>query len=290
MTAPADDDDRIDGDTIDFASPQRHKPKRRIGLYAVLGLFFLVVGGAAGAWLTIDYWWPEGEDGETPLIRAKSGPLKVRPDDPGGMSVPNQDKLIYERMGAGGLPPEPEQLLPGPERPLAPPRRAPAAEAAMPLPPPPAVVPAVPMAPTTAPRAVVAAPIPARPPTTPVPSAPATPDEVEAVTPPAPAPPPPLPQTAAVATTPKAAGAYKVQVVAVRSPEAAQREWDRIRQRNMDLLNAMELTVTKVDLGPGKGIYYRLRAGPLADEAAAKKLCDQLDQRKVGCLVVRPGG
>ena len=295
MTAPA-DDDRIDGDTIDFATPQRRKSKRRTGIYAVLGLFFLVVGGAAGAWFTIDRWWPEGEDGETPLIRAKSGPLKVRPDDPGGMSVPNQDKLVYEKMGAGGLTPEPEQLLPGPERPLAPPRRAPAAESPMPPPPPPAVAATAPIAPApaAAPRSAISTPIPTRPPTASVPSAtasaPATPAEVEAVTPPAPAPPPPQAQTATVTTAPKAAGAFKIQLVAVRSPEAAQREWDRIRQRNMDLLNAMELTVTKVDLGPGKGIYYRLRAGPLADEAAAKKLCEQLDQRKVGCLVVRPGG
>ena len=44
MTAPA-DDDRIDGDTIDFATPQRRKSKRRTGIYAVLGLFFLVGGG-----------------------------------------------------------------------------------------------------------------------------------------------------------------------------------------------------------------------------------------------------
>jgi cell division septation protein DedD len=116
-----------------------------------------------------------------------------------------------------------------------------------------------------------------------------TPEEVEAVEAPRPAPPAPVAQVAAKPAAAKA-GAYKIQLVAVRSPDAANKEWDRLRQRNSDLLSGMELTVTKADLGPDKGIYYRLRAGPLGDEDAAKKLCAELTKRKIGCLVVRPGG
>ncbi len=42
------------------------------------------------------------------------------------------------------------------------------------------------------------------------------------------------------------------------------------------------------DLGPAKGVFYRVRVGPLDDEAAARGLCAQLAERKVGCLVVPP--
>ncbi|MBR0671193.1 hypothetical protein GXW76_08415, partial [Roseomonas soli] len=49
-----------------------------------------------------------------PLIEADPRPFKVRPDDPGGLRVPNQDELIFERnrganqTGGGRLAPEPE--------------------------------------------------------------------------------------------------------------------------------------------------------------------------------------
>ena len=56
----------------------------------------------------------------------------------------------------------------------------------------------------------------------------------------------------------------------------------------MDLLGDLGLKVTKADLGAKKGIYYRLRAGPLADEKAARRLCRQLTKRQVGCLIIKP--
>jgi hypothetical protein len=33
-----------------------------------------------------------------------------------------------------------------------------------------------------------------------------------------------------------------------------------------------------------------LRAGPLADKATARALCQVLAKKKVGCLVIPPGG
>ncbi len=81
-----------------------------------------------------------------------------------------------------------------------------------------------------------------------------------------------------------------MQLAAVRSLERAQGEWDRLRRMNADLLGKLALSVVKAELGPNKGVFYRLRAGPLADEATARALCANLTKRKVGCLVVRPGG
>ncbi len=98
--------------------------------------------------------------------------------------------------------------------------------------------------------------------------------------------PPPAPKTPA--TEAKTAPAYKVQVGAVRSLERAQGEWERLRRKNSDLLGKLALSITKADLGSKKGVFYRLRAGPVADEAAARALCANLAKRKMGCLVIRP--
>ncbi|MBW8056299.1 MAG: SPOR domain-containing protein, partial [Nitrospira sp.] len=86
------------------------------------------------------------------------------------------------------------------------------------------------------------------------------------------------------------APAYKVQLAAERSLEGARGEWERLRRKNLDLLGNLTLSVTKADLGPEKGVFYRLRAGPVGDKAAARALCAKLARREMGCLVVRPGG
>ena len=55
-------------------------------------------------------------------------------------------------------------------------------------------------------------------------------------------------------------------------------------------LGVLKLLAVKADRGPPKGVYYRLRAGPLADKEAARALCAKLAARKAGCLVVGPAG
>ena len=79
---------------------------------------------------------------------------------------------------------------------------------------------------------------------------------------------------------------YYVQL-ASRSSEAAARDyWSTQRQAHGDLLDGLSPIVTSADLGP-KGIMYRLKAGPLADRAAANALCAQLAKHQLDCLVVR---
>jgi hypothetical protein len=84
--------------------------------------------------------------------------------------------------------------------------------------------------------------------------------------------------------------AYQIQIAAVRTPERATSEWARLKSKHGDLLGGYSLNVVRADLGATKGIFYRLRAGPIAWEYVAKVLCDNLSKRKVGCLIVRPGG
>ncbi len=84
-------------------------------------------------------------------------------------------------------------------------------------------------------------------------------------------------------------GKFLIQLAAVRSIERATTEWSRLRRKHPNLLKGLSLAVTKADLGPGKGTFYRLRAGPIAKESIAKLLCARLSQHKTGCLVVRGG-
>jgi len=94
----------------------------------------------------------------------------------------------------------------------------------------------------------------------------------------------PSPQKTAVAV----ASAYRIQVAAMRSAEAADQEWQRLLAKNRDILGSFEMNVTPVDLG-AKGTFYRIRAGTFADRAAARAVCAALAERRVPCLVVAPG-
>ena len=80
---------------------------------------------------------------------------------------------------------------------------------------------------------------------------------------------------------------FLVQVAAARTLEAAKTEWSRIQKKNFDLLEKAKIKITKVNLGSSKGIFFRLRVGPLSGDIEARKLCESLKKRKAGCLVIR---
>ncbi len=238
-----------------------------------------------------------------PLIRADETATKTRPNQPGGMAIPDQDKLVYDQ-GRGQ--PHVEKLLPPPETPL--PRPAPAEpEPATALPtgassPPPIVAaeasPPQPVAGTIAPAAatpstaassaaataMLAAPstVPAAVPAATTPPAATAPVVKPAATAtPAPAPAKP-PAKVALATT----GGYRLQVGAMRSDDIAKREWERIKAANKDILGSLNATWPRVDLGV-KGVFYRIQTSAIADGATADRLCNELKQRNVGCIIVR---
>ncbi len=286
--------------TVDREPAGRGRSKFYSGLRLFLYFAVVFAAGAGAGWYYAGTQFFAADGSEVPLIRAGKGPVKVRPISPGGMEVPDRDKLVYDRMQGNGERPQVERLLPAPETPLPPPRRESPRQMAAPAPAPKSAKDLAAVAPAAG--AVTSGPAKdvakagasgARPvhtgPSAPPGSAPATPtvEEVLAAVPPPPAPPPPAPKGPGKGTM--NAPAYRVQLAAVRSLERAQGEWDRLRGKNSDLLGKLALSVIKADLGPKKGVFYRLRAGPLADEATARALCAKLSKRQVGCLVVRPG-
>lgn len=57
------------------------------------------------------------EPDEVPLIKADADPVKSRPDDPGGMEVPHQDRLIYDKVSGEQTELE-DSVQPTPEEPI----------------------------------------------------------------------------------------------------------------------------------------------------------------------------
>src|SRR3546814_13659211 len=53
------------------------------------------------------------------MIKAEDAPIKHRPEEPGGMDVPHQDKLVFNRLPPGQVENQVERLLPPPEEPVA---------------------------------------------------------------------------------------------------------------------------------------------------------------------------
>lgn len=283
----------------------------------VLGVLVCLVILLAGLWIgfgdRVMAMFGSAE-GDVPVIAANPAPIKIRPDSPGGMQVPNQGRLVYGVVDGSSAQPRVERLLPSPEKPIAVDevlkRSVPeASEVASANAPrgtadidPSAPVRLTPSLPSVEDVAKMAPPAPAPAPqksttTTPVIAAPAPPPVPKAA-PKAVAPPkvstPKVTQTARATPVPAAPTtdlekSYRVQLAASRTESAVRSAWDRLRRRHIDLLGELNLQVMRIDLGGTKGVFYRLRAGPLINSASAKALCERLKQRKLGCLVVKPG-
>lgn len=284
--------DRLDVDTRDrpvasgVASPGGWGRRILTGLIALAAL-----GGFA---VVVVYSYDRGAqsagDKVAPVVKAQEGPTRIRPETPGGMAIPNQDKQIYDRLGGQPDTDKVERLLPPPE---------PVVTKPPPLPPPmpkaeiPAItekpVAAVPPAPqvgnaaadAAALRVVQAEPAsggsgaPAENTVVPKPVAKPVADKMDKIV-----------QEATKSSSAKKAG-WRVQIASLRSDAAAKRAWTTLRGKHADLFSKMSMRVVKADI-KGKGTYYRVQAGPVADAAAARALCTKAKQRKIGCLIVRP--
>ena len=218
----------------------------------------LAIGGGLAAALVVGgalVWGVSRMSGprSVPLIEADPRPFKVRPDDPGGLRVPNQDELIFDR-NRGPAQPGRAQLAPEPEAPR-----------------------------LDALRAQVAQPAPR--PVAPAPSAPAA-------APASPAPQAVAPQATAPAAAPAArlspapTGSIRVQLGALTSEEAARGEWDRLARRHPDLLGAFRPQIVRFER-EGQATLYRLRTGGFADVAAARDFCEQARARSMPCAIIR---
>src|ERR1700682_405942 len=106
-----------------FADTREGEPQPRPRRVLATALALLVMGlFGGGLWFAYvqgsRHAGGDGASAGVPLIRADERPTKVKPERPGGMEIPDRDKLIYNPIR-----PTVEHLLPPPEKPL--PRPAP---------------------------------------------------------------------------------------------------------------------------------------------------------------------
>ncbi|MFQ5774926.1 MAG: tetratricopeptide repeat protein [Kiloniellaceae bacterium] len=81
-------------------------------------------------------------------------------------------------------------------------------------------------------------------------------------------------------------GEFAIQFASYSSEERARRGWDTLKADANDLLGDIEPVIHRADLGPGQGVFYRLRTPPRT-QAKADGLCRALEERGMDCLVVR---
>jgi hypothetical protein len=282
------------------------------GLTVFIAMFALVAFGGI-VWYAYDQGRRTGSEETAPLIRADTAPVRVRPEKPGGLDVPHQDKLIFEKLtdGASSEARPVERLLPRPEQPAPAPVAAPA--------PAPAAIP-----PARKPTTVAQRPAPKTPPQTGSRTAPRAPGAPRVLLPPAPAvgaavvppaakpsvpPKPPVvtkktpaprpaskpPVKAPVKAPAKAAakagvqpvpgGRFRVQIAAFKDESTARAAWKRVQKAHKSELGALGLTIERINIA-GRGTFHRVQGGPL-NEASARRICGILDTRKQACIVVR---
>ncbi len=267
--------------------------RRRSSVWPSIAVVAAAAAFGGVIWFAYQNGKTPSHSGPPPLVKADSGPVKVKPDQPGGQEIPFQDSSVYDRPGQNGQKPPVEKLAPPTEapvaRPLPPPAGAAMRDAGPPASPggeaslsadtnsPTALAPA-PGAPLTRPPQP-AHPVPEAQPRLDAPSKPAVPALRPPIPPAENAPPAKQPVA-------KVGAGYRIQVSSVRSADAVAPEWDRLKRRFPETLAALKLTSSKTDVA-GKGIFYRVQAGPL-DASGAKSACDRLRGQGVGCIVVKP--
>ncbi len=240
----------------------------RLLKWAAAGLCGLLLLGGVG-------WAVVGRRPATvPVIEADSRPLRVKPDNPGGMQIAGADEL-----GQGDTPGR-DRMAPSAETPAPQALRAQMQQAAPEVPvPAPSTAAPPPGAPAPAATAV-APPV--------VPPVAAGPAPVAAATP-APLAPTPLPDTPArpaakaAPARPQPAGGTVVQLGALASETAAQTEWQRLTRSAPELMGGKQSIVQKVERD-GK-TFWRLRTGGFADVADATEFCAKVRAKGSACTI-----
>jgi hypothetical protein len=75
----------------------------------------------------------------------------------------------------------------------------------------------------------------------------------------------------------------KLHLASYRHWHQAVQGWSILQSENFDLLGSLTLDIKEIDLGPGMGIFYRVRGGPVATESEAKSLCKEFESRNLYC-------
>ena len=265
------------------ASEEEERPSfMRQRKFWVLGALILAIG------VGIVFFKNAKKSDEIPVIMPTSNPVKVVPDAPGGMEIPDQDKVIYDRLRQQTLDSKIESLFPEAEQPVAPPveegmllqtedQEMPS-EIPAPIEPKPTIVteeldlsedsPSETIIVEKEPEVKVATPA-KKNTTQPTQQAKKQPVKKEKT----------VNQKTAATTT----ETWSVQLMSSTNKATVQSAWPTLQKKHSALLSGLSHSIVEAKI-PGKGTYYRLRVGKFASRDQAAALCTKLKQKKQDCV------
>jgi hypothetical protein len=249
---------------IPSAAPYRMPRRQRIDP-GTKRLALIAAGLAAVLLSGVGFWSrPQHPSSRIPVVEADPRPLRVKPDNPGGLQVAGANDEILSgdsgpqngRLAPPPETPEPQALRPQPEpQPLSPGKPEPLAAAPV------TAAPGASLAPVTAvPAEHKLVPAAERKPA-------ATAEKKQAT-----------PQAAATPAHPP-----EVQIAALGSEEAARAEWDRLVKRMPELLKGRSPSVSKTE--HDGHAFWRLRTGGFSDIAQATTFCERMRAKGGGCSI-----
>lgn len=288
----------------DIAERQSELQRSRNGFIGTLA--GIILAGVV-SWVLFLPRFADNNPAEIPVIRRPITPVKIQPNEPGGMEILNQDKSVYNLVEKKEIAPEKiESILPEPEAPkmptIVPEPEKPVAAKVKELEPAAAeepkttaaktdILPIKPLdehiEPTSSTSGKKIA-IPEKLPEIKVEVKKAEPQTVVKTE-------PAKPEVKAepkseVKTAPRpepqkniASGVWQVQLMASSSQKAAEDSWKNSVAKYSALKNLPhEVDALRNDAGV---MLYRLRAGAFADKAGAEKVCNEIKQAGGSCLV-----
>lgn len=291
-----DEGDGFEAGETDVEEKELTNMRFHVIFIALLGV--VLVSSLFGFYL----FYKEADDfDEIATITASQEMVKEMPEQSGGIAIPDQDKLVYNRIRTDNVTTKVESLFPEPERPVMPQILAieqnapeqgfvamneveaidPLKEAPQPLSP--VVVNEV-VAPVVEAKAEPEPQIvekPKLPPQELVKEEPVLPQKPkkEVIT----------LESGVVSPVHKTVkkeldeALWRVQLFASNNKEAVEKAWRRIEKQHAKLLSNMSYLIKKVDI-KGKGAFYRLQVGQFPTREMADGLCTKLKAKRQDCI------
>ena len=213
---------------------------------------------------------------DVPLVKADTSPIRLKPDNPGGLKVPNQDRLILKNLEMAN-PSKleiPERLIPRPEQPIGTysenkgivdtvKEKALKDRAAAPQ------IPKIDRSQVDGELREIKKPEKRKKPK----------DKKIVANKDAKS------NKQKTSTKSSEVGAYRIQLASLANRQAAEKFLKKVRSKNVALLVGMTGRVMEINL-KSKGTFYRVQGDPISRKKA-EEICNILRSKKQACLVVR---
>lgn len=266
------------------AVPAQEEKESRNLLWIVLGLTTIIVVATVAVLVPR---FAQMDEGEIVVISPTPIPVKVLPENPGGLSIPDRDKVVYERSDVTEPAPVVENLFPEPEQP---------------------VLPEAVIEPETKDEIpLIIENIVSTEENLDMPDEDAVSVEAEAVVEPSkeiqqpeeivePKTEEKIPEQPAVKKAetkkeikkeaPKGGVIWRAQLLSSASKAKVESTWKQISKKQASLLSDMPYQIVSATI-PGKGTFWRLQVGEFSSQEVAQNLCAKLKKKKQDCIPVK---